>query len=175
MKNVLLISYHFPPDSRIGAVRPAEFAKSLPLYNWSPIILSVKEKYYSEKDYDRYAPLLNKNINRTLVIPNINNLYLYLKDKFVSEKAIEQKSEYRSLNPGISENTRGITYILRRYYNSLLVYLPDNYSGWFMPAVLKGFQLINKNKIDAIITTGPPHSVHLIGLIFKLIFKIQWT
>jgi hypothetical protein len=53
MKNVLIITSHFPPSNLAGVHRGRLFAKYLPNYGWNPIVLTVDEKYYEEKlDYD---------------------------------------------------------------------------------------------------------------------------
>lgn len=55
------------------------------------------------------------------------------------------------------------------------LFIPDARVGWVKPSVkfLKGWLV--KNKVDAIITTGPPHSMHLIGLgLKKDNHKLQW-
>ncbi len=58
MKKVLIIAYHFPPDSTIGAVRPAKFAKYLLELGWEPIIYTIEERYYEDYEYGRFKPAL---------------------------------------------------------------------------------------------------------------------
>ena len=42
MKNVLLLTYFFPPQPEAGALRPAYLAKYLPLHNWLPTVITPK-------------------------------------------------------------------------------------------------------------------------------------
>ena len=49
----------------------------------------------------------------------------------------------------------------------------DPYSGWIIPAIIKGLKIIKKNNIDIIICTGPPFSVFLIGLFLKIRTKVK--
>ena len=53
-------------------------------------------------------------------------------------------------------------------------FIPDARVGWVKPSVtyLKGF--LTNNRIDAVITTGPPHSLHLIGLRLKKLLGVKW-
>jgi hypothetical protein len=68
MKNVLIITSHFPPSNLAGVHRGRLFAKYLPNYGWNPTVLTVDEKYYEEKlDYD-----LNLFIPSKLNIEKVN-------------------------------------------------------------------------------------------------------
>ena len=48
-----MITYHFPPDAAVGALRPLKFAKYLPHYGWEPYVLTVKPRYYPSLDQSR--------------------------------------------------------------------------------------------------------------------------
>jgi glycosyltransferase involved in cell wall biosynthesis len=53
-------------------------------------------------------------------------------------------------------------------------FLPDARKGWNRYAYKKAKELINKEKLDAIITSGPPHSTHLIGQKLQKHFGVKW-
>ena len=53
-------------------------------------------------------------------------------------------------------------------------FVPDARKGWVPYAVKQAEEILRSEKIDAIITTGPPHSAHLIGLRLKEKFDIKW-
>ena len=42
MKNILIISYYFPPMSEIGGIRLYGLAKYLQEFGWTPIVLTTK-------------------------------------------------------------------------------------------------------------------------------------
>lgn len=176
MKKVLIITYHFPPDAAIGAVRPAEFVKFFPDYDWEPTILTVKEKFYTETDSERYVELQSKSVSRTTIIPTINELYLKIKKKFLKD---ELKPNSASHQDWFSESSSkklfrfNVKYTLRRYYNSL-IYLPDNFQGWLPFAFIKGLCIYRAARFDALFTTGPPQTTHLIGLLLKIVLGKQW-
>ena len=48
-KNILIISPHFPPSNLASVHRSRIFAKHLPAFGWSPIILTIHEKFYEEE------------------------------------------------------------------------------------------------------------------------------
>ena len=82
MKNVLIVSYHFPPDGAIGAVRAAELAKRLPELGWKAVVLSVQARYYDQVDAVRYRGL-SVDVERTVKMGSVNALYLYMKSWMV--------------------------------------------------------------------------------------------
>ena len=43
------------------------------------------------------------------------------------------------------------------------LFIPDARIGWYFPAVKGAANFINAEKIDAIVSIGPPHTTHLIG------------
>lgn len=53
-------------------------------------------------------------------------------------------------------------------------FIPDARKYWIKPSVKYLEEYLKTNKVDAIITTGPPHSVHLIGLALKKKLNINW-
>lgn len=175
MRKLLLISYHFPPDAAVGAVRPMEFAKHLPENNWETTILTVKEKYYENLDAQRYDTN-GFEIVRTKKFWNINDIYALLKCVLPIKRknsSIAVKKEW--FTPQKSTLTKeSLKYRIVRYYNSLLVYLPDKEIGWLFSAIIKGLRLIYNKRIDAILTTSPPHSVQLIGLVLKFLMCKTW-
>ena len=53
-------------------------------------------------------------------------------------------------------------------------FIPDARKFWVKPSIKFLTQYLNKNEVDAIITTGPPHSLHLIGLKLKEDLSFPW-
>ena len=53
-------------------------------------------------------------------------------------------------------------------------FIPDARKFWIQPSVKFLSNYLKNHKIDAIISTGPPHSVHLIGLKLKKQLGIKW-
>ena len=49
MKNILIITSHYPPSNLTGVHRARLFAKHLPQFGWNPIVLTVDQKFYEEK------------------------------------------------------------------------------------------------------------------------------
>lgn len=54
------------------------------------------------------------------------------------------------------------------------LFIPDPRRGWNKFALKEAFKIIAENNIKTVITTGPPHSTHLLGLKIKSKCKVQW-
>lgn len=174
-KKVLIISYHFPPDLSVGAIRPAKFAKHLPESGWSPVVLTVAEKYHTNLDLHAEDRQDSLAIYKTLKIPNFRDVYLYLKklyfdasDKGKLEQAIQAWAPSRTID------RESLFTTLKRYVNSLGVWFPDDKNSWIAPATVAGLWIVHKHDIDVIFTTSPPDSVHWIGLLLKTITRKPW-
>jgi len=173
MNKVLIVSHHFPPDAEIGAIRPFELAKYLPSYGWVPIILTVQEKYYLTIDPERKLEDLNMTIHRTNKLPTFNQMFKSIKKVLIGKKRLYSTSRMPTIGlPGNADhNGQRETGMqrLRRYYNSLIFFLPDLDHGWIIKGVLAGLSEIRRYNIDAILATSPPHSAQLIGLILSFL------
>ncbi len=177
-KRLLIVSYHFPPDAAVGSIRPAKFAKYLREYNWEPVILTAKERYYETLDPARLKEIKHTVIARTIKIPMINDIYLSVKNIYLKKRKSGslyiERQKWALKESGSNPEQEGTVLRLHRYFNSLFVWLPDDKAGWVLPAFLRGLYLIKKHKIDSIFTTSPPNSVHLVGLLLKLMTKKPW-
>ena len=169
MKKVLIIAYHFPPDSAVGSVRPAKFAKYLPEFGWEPIVFTVNEKYYESCDYSRFESALKSlKIYRANLIPGPLNLYSRFLHK--GGTPINKMSGAPRLPAQSIQN--GTSYLKRLL--SSTIRLPDDKQGWILNILISGYRIIKHHNIDVFITSGPPESTHLGGLLLKSITRAKW-
>jgi hypothetical protein len=177
-KRLLIVSYHFPPDAAVGSIRPAKFAKYLHAYGWASFVLTVKKDYYERLDPTNTEEVKEIFTSRTIKIPTIKDIYLAIKNlyfkKVKSRNLYAEKQKWVPQKKRLSVGEEGIFSKIHRYFNSLFVWLPDDKVGWVIPASIRGLILMRQHEIDAILTTGPPHSVHLIGMILKVLSGKPW-
>ena len=83
------------------------------------------------------------------------NLY----KKFIGKK----KDEQLIASETISTTNKSLTHKISIWIRMNL-FVPDARIGWYFSGVRKGKKIFNEENIDAIVSVGPPHSVHLIGL-----------
>jgi glycosyltransferase involved in cell wall biosynthesis len=153
----------------MGAVRPAKFAKYLPDFGWDPVVYTVKDRYYERCDYGKFEPRLKSiTIYRANLIPGPLEAYtrLAMRKNLSHPALLETQTDVPELS-----NPRGLAKILI----SSFLRLPDEKQGWIINIVLDGFRILRKHEINVILTSGPPWTTHLGGLILKYLTKIRWV
>ncbi len=178
MKKILFITYHYPPDPAIGAQRTAQFVKYLLDYDVDPWVLTIKPKYYNSLvQNDEQDDFMEKQVVRTILFPWTRDIYLKISRIF---KKTQSDSVWRVNQPvrqegDWKESDEGILKRIKRVVLSLFFWLPDDKLGWLIPGTFQAVRLIKNKKIDWIVTSGPPQSVHLIGLLVKRITNVRWV
>lgn len=163
-KKVLIITYYWPPAGGPGVQRWLKFVKYLPEYNIEPIVFIPENPNYALTD-DSLVSEIPKDI--TILKGPIKEPYKLA--RFFSKK------KSNTISKGIiSENNK------QGFVEKLLLFIrgnffiPDARKNWVAPSVKLLSEYISKENIKTIITTGPPHSVHLIGNELKDSFNIKW-
>lgn len=163
MKKVLIFTYYWPPAGGVAVQRFMKFAKYLPQYGWEPIIVTVKDGSYpyTDLELEKQVPA-GTQVYRTKTFEpfEIYNLLRGQKGKTVplAVATASKKSLFQKISGYIRAN----------------FFLPDARVGWKPYAIREAARIISEQKIDAIITTGPPHSTHLIGQAIKAKYKLPW-
>ncbi|MCU0642766.1 MAG: glycosyltransferase [bacterium] len=161
MKKVLLLCYYFPPMGMGGTQRSAKFVKYLPQFNWEPIVITVKNVRYYAHDNSLLQEIGDPKIIRTESLDPLR-LSAWLN----RTKALEKPH-----SP--SDTRKGILNILNRIISGWLL-IPDSKILWLPFAIYQAIKIINKNHIQVIYTTSPPHSAHIGGMAIKLITGVKW-
>jgi glycosyltransferase involved in cell wall biosynthesis len=164
-KKVLIITYYWPPSGGGGVQRWLKFAKYLPVYGWEPIIFTPENPEFSVIDRS-----LEKEIDKNLKVIKYPIWEPYQLFKKLSGRSKNEKVNtgllFDDKKPGFKEN---VSLWIR---GNLLI--PDPRVFWARPA----FRFLKKKwkeiEPDIVITSGPPHSMHLIGLKLQKAFNIPW-
>ncbi len=164
MSKILIITYYWPPSGGAGVQRWLKFSKFLPESGYEPVILTVDEKQAS------YAQL-----DFSLLQEVSPELKVYKTKTFEPYNLYRKLSAKKEIPYGGFSNQKKITLFdqLSRLIRGNL-FLPDPRKGWNRYALQKALELIRSEKIETVITTGPPHSTHLIGRKIKEITGIRW-
>ena len=160
-KKVLIITYYWPPSGGSGVQRWLKFSKYLRDFNIEPVIYTVDNPSYPIKDtsLESEIPLDLEVLKQPIFEPN------YFLSIFGNNK---KKESAGFLNPNPTLLGRFFQYVRANYF------IPDARKFWIKPSVKFLSNYLKNNKIDSIITTGPPHSMHLVGLALRDKFKIKW-
>ncbi len=164
-KKVLIFTYYFPPAGGVAVQRFLKFSKYLPQFGWEPIIVTVKNgsyPYYDESLLNELSPDLKVYRTDTFEPFELYNLLKGKKGKAMPVVSVGAQQK-RSLFQRLSEYVRANFFI------------PDARKGWVPYAIKQAEEIFKTELIDAVITTGPPHSTHLIGLHLKKKYGIKWV
>ncbi len=163
MRKVLIISYYWPPVGGSGVQRWLKFVKYLPKNNWKPIIYTPDSPYNEIQDKN----LLNDIPEEAEVWKQPIFEPYSLKDKLLGKVENTQSSGILSRKKSFKNR---LLYWIRGNF-----FIPDPKVLWVRPSVKFLLDKIKQEDINHIITTGPPHSMHLIGLEIKKAFSdIKW-
>jgi glycosyltransferase involved in cell wall biosynthesis len=164
-KNVLFVSYHFPPDSSVGTLRTQKFVKYLPEYGWKPFVLTVKECHYPSIDNDRLKDVWEAVVERTSFWRTPLQFVIDLREGFrASKKTPIDFSSSAGSKLGIT-TTPGCTGL--KGWLVCLNWFPDDKLYWLFPALRKGLALIRAHDIRRIVVSAPPNSSILISYLLS--------
>ena len=164
-KKVLIITYYWPPTGGAGVQRWLKFSKYFRQFNWEPIIYTP-----SNPDFPINDETLLKD-----VLPNLEILKTQINEPYDVYRKIMGKKKTDTVNQGfLSESKENKVLQKMMIWVRGNFFIPDARKFWIKPSVSYLSDYLKEHKIDAIISTGPPHSMHLIALGLKQQFNIPW-
>ncbi len=152
----------------VGGFRVIKACKFLPEFGWQPVVLTVKEGFNYAYDYSMleklppdlkvirtryFSPLMWWDERSQPVVP-----------KGETTGAVKPTADGQSEKPGHALSLSGRA----KQYARNLISIPDSHNFWVPFGTAAGLRAIHREKIDAIMTTSPPASTHLIG------WKLSW-
>ncbi|MFZ2322420.1 MAG: glycosyltransferase [Ignavibacteriaceae bacterium] len=163
MKRVLFISYFWPPSGKASLHWPLDIIRHLPKEEIEPIILTVENETFTEKDESLLSKVdPNWQIIKSKALEPFD-LYRIFIGKKKNEKLISSET--------ISTENKKLTHRIALWIR-LNLFIPDARVGWNFTAFKAANKFISKEKIDAVVSIGPPHSSHLIGLKLSKRFNV---
>jgi hypothetical protein len=167
LKNILIISYYWPPAGGSGVQRWLKFVKYFRKYGYEPIVYTPENPEYMAQDPGLLSEIPSGTtiIRRKILEPY--NLYKILTGK-----------RGESIKPGfIAQEAKGgkgkFTEKLSLFIRSN-VFIPDPKCFWIRPSIRFLNRYLAENPVDAIISTGPPHSMHMIAKALAKRRNIRW-
>lgn len=173
MKRLLVITYYWPPAGGVSVQRIIKFCKYLPKHGWQPIVLTADSGHFETIDHD--------NLQDTVGITTVSRV-----------RAWEPHAFYRALGGRVGKRdplTRSgrsngalrppearASRLFEQASEWLRVnaFIPDSRIPWYFPAVKEGSRLIAAAKADAILSTAPPFTVHLVAKRLHELHGIPW-
>lgn len=163
-KKLLIITYYWPPAGGPGVQRWLKFVKYLPDFNVQPIVYIPENPTY---------PIIDNGLQS-----EVSEKAIILKKKITEPYGFASffgKNKTKKISSGIIPNQKKQSFLEK----TLLwvrgnIFIPDARFLWVKPSVKYLKKYIEENQIDTIVTSGPPHSLHLIGLQLKKELNVKW-
>ena len=165
MHKVLIITYYWPPSGGAGVQRWLKFVKYLREFGWEPVIYTPSNPEF---------PVMDNTLAKD--IPNgIEVVRTSIWEPYEFYKKITGKKSTAKINSGFlnHKKTPGRFEQFAVWIRGNL-FIPDARKFWIKPSVRFLIKYLKENPVDAIVSTGPPHSMHLIALELKERLNIPW-
>jgi glycosyltransferase involved in cell wall biosynthesis len=164
-KKVLIITYYWPPGGGAGVQRWLKFVKYLPFYKWNPVVYTPANGEMPVKDLSLQndVPANTEVIRRPIWEPY--SLY----KKFIGARKNE------TINTGfLTERKKAGLAVKISVWLRGNLFIPDARCFWIRPSVNFLTKYLRSNPVDVIVSTGPPHSMHLIAMKLSEKLSIPW-
>ena len=165
MKKVLIITYYWPPSGGAGVQRWLKFVKYLREYDWEPVVFTVE---------GGEVPVIDNSLKKDIP-ENVEVLREPIWEPYSAyKKLIGQKKEDKIQTGFLTENKKPKLMERLSIWVRGNLFIPDARKFWIKPSVKNLSNYLNENKVDVIVSNGPPHTTHMIGLALKKKFNIPW-
>ena len=160
MKKILIITYYWPPKGGVGVQRWLKLAKYLSREGYDITIYTAKDGETSLEDnaLSKSVPSELTVIERKIFEPQ-KLFSLFGKKKFSSDFLLAKKKNL----------FKRILFWIRANF-----FVPDARAFWVKPSSRYLNKYLNENPVDVVISTGPPHSMHLIAMKLKRKHSFRW-
>ena len=165
MKRVLIITYYWPPMGGSGVQRWLKFAKYLPDFGWEPIIYTPENPSFQLHD-----PSLLDDVRDGQAVwkhPIWEPHHLFYRAK--GEKNLAKVNQGDILD----KKNQSFFEKLGLWVRGNL-FIPDPRRFWIAPSVKHLLTRLETEPVDAVVSTGPPHSPHFIRRALRKKTGIPW-
>ena len=163
-KKILIITYYWPPAGGPGVQRWLKFVKYLPDFGIQPIVYIPENPTY---------PIVDDNL-----INEVSDKAIILRNKIFEPYQLASffsKNKTKKISSGIIPNKKKQSFLDKTFlWIRGNLFIPDARMFWVKPSVSYLEKYIVENNIDTIVTSGPPHSLHLIGFELKQKLDLKW-
>ncbi len=163
-KKILIISYYWPPAGGPGVQRWLKFVKYLPEFGWEPTVFIPENPSY---------PIVDETLQKDVPV-NLKMIKTKIWEPYqLAEKFGKDNKKFKAGQFDVGENQSWkakLSIFVRGNF-----FIPDARVFWVKPSVEFLEKYLKTNHYDVLVTTGPPHSLHLIGLgLKKKMPNLKW-
>lgn len=166
MKKVLIITYYWPPSGGAGVQRWLKFVKYLRQFGWEPVVFTPENPEFPSIDNS-----LEQDIPEGVEVIT-NKIW----EPYQFYKKFTGKSKKDKIQSGFLSEKNNRFEILEQFAIWLRgnLFIPDARRFWIKPSVKYLSKYLKNNPVDLIVSTGPPHSAHLIALKLNKKLGVRW-
>lgn len=158
MKKVLILTYYWPPAGGAGVQRWLKFVKYMRGFGWEPVVYTA---------LNGEMPVVDLSLEKDIP-PGLTVLKTEIWEPYsIYKKFIGRKKDDRINAAFLSENKKtGLTEKISVWLRGNF-FIPDARRFWIKPSIAYLHNYIRENNISRVISSGPPHSMHLIAMGLK--------
>lgn len=165
MKRALVITYYWPPSGGAGVQRWLKFVKYLREFHWEPVLYIPENPEYPEQDNSLF-----KDVPEEITI-----LRQPIWEPYAAYKRVMGRKKEDKINAAfLSEKKQNRTLENISVWIRGNLFIPDARKFWIKPSVRFLKKYLAANPVDVVISTGPPHSMHLIARELAGTFQLPW-
>jgi glycosyltransferase involved in cell wall biosynthesis len=160
---ILLVSAHFPPSTEVGGRRVVKLAEHLPKFGYEPLVLTLPVSA-SNQEIEIGLEAMRDNVLRVAPWPNpVTSL------SAATRRLIRKISNKRTVLSVAKSKLK------RQWSLSQLALVPDRHVFWYPAAKRAAFAVGRKCKIQAVLTSAPPWTCHLVGSAVQKELRVPWV
>lgn len=164
-KKVLIIAYYWPPAGGPGVQRWLKFVKYLPEFDIEPIVYCPENPNY---------PIIDESLLDEIP-EDVTIIKQPIKEPYQLASFLSKKSS-KKISSGVIPKAKKQSFVEKlMLYVRGNFFIPDARKNWINPSVAFLSNYIKENHIETVVSTGPPHSMHVIGLKLKQSLNIKWV
>ncbi len=165
MRKVLIITYYWPPAGGAGVQRWLKFVKYLREFGWEPVIYTAS---------NGEAPVIDTSLAQDIP-ENVEVIKTPIWEPYgVYKKFIGQKKDEKINTGFLTEQQKPKATEKMSVWVRGNFFIPDARKFWVKPSIKYLLNYLNTHPVDAMVSTGPPHSMHLIAMGIKRKTGLPW-
>jgi len=166
LKKVLIITYYWPPTGGGGVQRWLKFVKYFREFGWEPIVFTPLNPERPSEDFSLMKEI---PVGIQIIQNKIWEPYSYYKK--ITGRKHNEKIQTAFLSE--EKHNSGFMEAVSIWVRGNL-FIPDARKFWIKPSIRFLSDFLRNQSVDAIISTGPPHSAHLIASALRKRFSLPW-
>lgn len=165
LKRVLIITYYWPPAGGVAVQRWVKMARYLRQYGWDPVIYTAENGEVAVEDHSLAATLP----------ADLEVLKQPIWEPYAYYRKLLGLSKQEKINAAFLQEKKRSGFLQKvAIWIRGNFFIPDARVYWVKPSVKYLQQYLQQHPVDAIISTGPPHSMHLIAQQVSKAMHIPW-